>query len=260
MRQPLVKKSIVQEIIADFLHMVQTENLKQGDKIASERELSHQWQVSRTSIREAMQILAFNKVVTIKQGSGTYLNKFPSAIQKKVISIDTVDKRECSLVQRFEARLVLEPMLIKVAAKRIDENELGELKKITNNMGDFLRNGQFGGYATEDINFHSFIAKITHNRYLYDMLCLIILDAAEWYYAFGHTPNLESWSFTEHMQMYSALERHDENEAGKIMHQHIQSAFREHRKYIGVAMSENFDEDHNIFNDSGWDPCSKLKH
>jgi len=259
MRQPLVKKSIVQEIIADFMHMVQTENLKQGDKIASERELSNEWQVSRTSIREAMQILAFNKVVTIKQGSGTYLNKFPSAIQKKVINIDTIDKRECCLIQRFEARLVLEPMLIKIAAKRIDQNELGELKKIIDNMRDYLRNGQYGGYATEDINFHSLIAKTAHNIYLYDMLCMIILDSAEWYYAFGHTPNLENWSFTEHMEMYDALEKHDENEAEKIMHQHIQSAFKEHRKYIGVAMPEDFDEAHNIFNDFGWDPCSKLK-
>ncbi len=250
MLKPLVKKSIVEEIIANFMHMVQTDDLKQGDRIASERDLAQQWRVSRSSVREAMKILAFNKVVTIKQGNGTFLNKFPNAIIKKAIAIDSIEKRECNLLQRFEARMILEPMLIKLAAERIDKGKLDMLKKTVNNMEEFLKNGQYGGYATEDINFHSIIAKAANNKYLYEMFCSVIIDSSEWYYSFGHTPNLESWSYKEHLQMYEALEEHNAEKAESIMKQHIQSALREYRKYVGISIPESYYKDYNVFENS----------
>jgi len=241
MLKPLVKKTIVQEIITNFLHMIQTENFKPGDKILSERELAEQWRVSRTSIREAMQILAFNQVIIVRQGSGTYLNKLPDAMLKKADDKEAPSsENEYGLVQRREARAIIEPVIIRIAAQRIEKKELEEVKRTIGRMEELLAKKQYGGYAIEDINFHLFIAKTTRNKYLYGHLCSLITDSADFYYAFGHMPDLEHWSFTEHKQMYKSLAKHDPDSAEKIMRQHLRRAFKEYREYVGVVVPDDY--------------------
>lgn len=46
-----------------------------GDKLPNEYELSSMLGVSRTSLREAIKILAANGTLTIKRGSGTFVSE-----------------------------------------------------------------------------------------------------------------------------------------------------------------------------------------
>ena len=71
------KNSIVQQIIPRILEYITDNNLSIGDKLPTEREMAAMWNVSRSSLRSAVQLLIYNSVLSVRQGSGIYLKELP---------------------------------------------------------------------------------------------------------------------------------------------------------------------------------------
>ena len=65
---------IFEVAVREITNLIVNNQLRPGDKLPPERELSKQLNISRTSIREALQYLASNFIVQIKPGSGIYVN------------------------------------------------------------------------------------------------------------------------------------------------------------------------------------------
>ena len=78
------EKGLPQKISDDIIALILEENLKPGDKLPNETILSQRLDVGRSSLREAMKLLASRNIVTVRQGSGTY------------IAVCTVKSRICS--------------------------------------------------------------------------------------------------------------------------------------------------------------------
>ena len=62
-------------IIDDIKSMILRGELKQGDRVPSERELAEKFNVSRVPIREALKILEYMGIIDSTQGDGTYVAK-----------------------------------------------------------------------------------------------------------------------------------------------------------------------------------------
>ena len=75
MFEPVTKRTLVENIIHNLLEMIAKGELRAGESLPSERELAASFNVSRASVREALKSLAFNNIVVIKPGSGTYLSE-----------------------------------------------------------------------------------------------------------------------------------------------------------------------------------------
>ena len=74
--QPLDKSSHIPlylQLTAQLIHMIEEGELKPGDKIASERELSETLKVSRITARLAIQELFKNGLIYREQGRGTFI-------------------------------------------------------------------------------------------------------------------------------------------------------------------------------------------
>ena len=61
---------------------INNENIKRGDKILTESELSEQYEVSRITVRKAIDDLVADGYLVKKQGKGTFVNK--AKIQRKI--------------------------------------------------------------------------------------------------------------------------------------------------------------------------------
>ena len=70
------EKSLPQKISEDIIALILEENLQPGDKLPNETILSERLNAGRSSVREAMKLLASRNIVTIRQGSGTYICLF----------------------------------------------------------------------------------------------------------------------------------------------------------------------------------------
>ena len=76
---PSIKKPVKQAKLSDIIlaqleTMILEGSVKPGEKLPAERELAKQFDVSRPSLREAMQMLEAKNLVTRRQGGGTYVS------------------------------------------------------------------------------------------------------------------------------------------------------------------------------------------
>src|SRR6056297_2307241 len=67
------KKRVFDEIIQHFKDAIAVGNLKSGDRLLSERELSSRLGVSRGSLREALKTLSMFGVISSEPGRGAYV-------------------------------------------------------------------------------------------------------------------------------------------------------------------------------------------
>ena len=74
------EKSLPQKISEDIIALILEENLQPGDKLPNETILSERLNARRSSVREAMKLLASRNIVTIRQGSGTYISSSPGMV------------------------------------------------------------------------------------------------------------------------------------------------------------------------------------
>jgi GntR family transcriptional regulator, transcriptional repressor for pyruvate dehydrogenase complex len=64
------------EIVKQLRIMIESDNLRSGDRIPSERELSERLHVGRSSVREALRSLELLGLIETKRGEGTFLRDF----------------------------------------------------------------------------------------------------------------------------------------------------------------------------------------
>ena len=75
LKEPVGGKSVVGKIVDNITNAIINGELKPGDKIPTEGELSEAMGVGRNSVREAIKILEAYGVVHIKRAEGTFVSQ-----------------------------------------------------------------------------------------------------------------------------------------------------------------------------------------
>lgn len=76
MSQSQKDTKIYVEIVKELRLMIERKNLKPGDKLPSERELSERLNVGRSSVREALRALELLGLIETRRGEGTYIRDY----------------------------------------------------------------------------------------------------------------------------------------------------------------------------------------
>lgn len=114
------EKNLPQKISEDIIDFILNQHLQPGDKLPNEAILSKQLDIGRSSLREAMKLLASRNIVTIKQGSGTYVASSPGIVDDPFGFTFISDKKK--LVQDLlEIRFLLEPSIAAMSATYADK-------------------------------------------------------------------------------------------------------------------------------------------
>jgi DNA-binding FadR family transcriptional regulator len=126
-RRSKVSHLVASEIVRDIVEM----GLKEGDQLPNESAMLEEFDVGRASLREALRMLESFGLIAIKQG------------QKGgpvVAAIDPVDlARSLSFYfhmtgatygDLIEARLIIEPVMARLAAERQDEEQMKQLREV----------------------------------------------------------------------------------------------------------------------------------
>ena len=71
------------------------EHLQPGGKLPNEAHLAKELNIGRSSLREAMKLLASRNIVTIRQGSGTYVASSPGVVDDPLGFTFIPDKKAC---------------------------------------------------------------------------------------------------------------------------------------------------------------------
>lgn len=158
-----IKKESLSKQVSDQLEeMIASGTYTVGQKIPTEPELMEMFQVSRNTVREAIQSLTWAGLLSVKQGHGTYVissDRFHANMEQKCQSISLKDIKE--------ARNCLEVTIVHLAALRRSEEDLVCIRGFLQKRKDLPTNARENTRA--DLDFHMAVAKACHNTILTDM-------------------------------------------------------------------------------------------
>ncbi|MBR0410217.1 MAG: GntR family transcriptional regulator [Eubacterium sp.] len=167
--------------------------------------LANRLGVSRTPVREAIRKLELEGLVTM--------------IPRKGAQVARITER--SLREVIEVRSVLEEFAASLACQRMDENDMREMKEIHEQFIRAVKAHDIMKIVDSDEKFHDAIFKAAKN----DRLLSIIANLREQFYRYRleYVRDIEDCSQLtgEHQQLMSAIFRHDEETARRMMKTHI---------------------------------------
>ena len=216
-----ISNTKIYEQVADtLLESIKSGNYQVGDKIPSIQKLSKEYGVGVASVREALNALRTIGVLEIKQGYGTFVKQ----IEPTFFELGDKFNSLVQIKELLELREIVESATVKMAAWHRTEENLVDLEKALNRMGEAIADGTSGERA--DLEFHLLIAKAGNNSLLVELLNNIselMQDSMKetrkiFIYSKQKTMNK---LLEEHVVIYNAIANKDDVEAVKAMESHL---------------------------------------
>lgn len=199
--------------------LVLSGDVSPGDKLPSERDLAEMLKVSRPSIREAMVALEVSGLIEVRTGSGIYVAD-QNLQQPAVVTDEGIGPFEI-----LEMRLLIEPEVCALAAERISDDQLQQLREIYDEMRRTAGTQEMEAY---DRQFHKLIAEASENT--------PIARTVSWLWALRgqsglsrgfHRLIIEEGVYPvldEHEAIFKALKNRNPKAARKAMLKHIEAS------------------------------------
>ncbi len=207
--------------VADHVKMlIRDGQLKSGDKLPSEMELTQLFGVSRPTIREAIHTLVSQNILLVLRGRGTFVSDNPG-ITADPLGLDLLSDAGlgCALVQ---ARFVLEPGVAKLAAENADKEDLEKIYTYLHEMEHIVEEQKVS--MSVELEFHHSIAQASKNPVIMRIIP-IIMDSIFRVYKDTHlTLTDHKRALDEHREIAEAISNHDGDEAERAMRHHLENS------------------------------------
>lgn len=190
-----------------------------GDRLPTLQQLAVDFSVSVTTVREALRIIESQGNVSIEHGRGMYVRNDPLLLDDPAVGLEELDN--ISIVDLLEARLLIEPELAALAAKRADEDQIRRLRVLADRMVRQMEEG--GSFFETDLAFHQLIAEGAANPVVARMLHSILPLLAEGRKQTNTLPNMRTKASNYHALIAIAIEERQSETARQLMESHIQS-------------------------------------
>ena len=165
--QPPRRVTIVESIIEQLVSLIHDGSLKPGDKLPSERKLMEMLNVSRSSVREALQGLAAMGLVEQRAGEGTFVKtpKLRVGFDMNIAALSTALQKEMRH-HLNQARLLMELDIVALAAEKATDEDRRAIRRA---LEEYETRGpsvsEDKGWPAHD-RFHLALAEATQNPIL----------------------------------------------------------------------------------------------
>ncbi|MBE5759352.1 MAG: FadR family transcriptional regulator [Clostridiales bacterium] len=221
MLTPLKKTKLYEEISKQIISLINSGELKPGDKLPPERSLAEQLNVSRTAIREALRALESMGYIESKVGGGTFVREI--SLENIISPVSAMFQQDESLLKDLIAvRLLLETEMASLAAKNITPEKALKIEEAIVLMRKEVAKGEIG--LRGDNSFHAALAEASGNSAmsLISDMCMELLSKTR--LATLELENQPEQSLSEHIMIYEAVIAGDSRLAAKRMKEHLNNA------------------------------------
>ena len=177
--------------------------LKSGEKIL-DSELAQYFDVSRTPVREAIQMLERQKLVKVIPSRGTI-----------VANIEIEDTEKC-----YRLLAEIQAFAAEEACERISEEQLQALKDCYDQFATACADGAVEQLLSGDTKFHEIIVKAADNEYVEDFSRILQLHISRIRYHYFHENVNPIRSVGHHEKILQALVERNKAKAKEIMREH----------------------------------------
>jgi DNA-binding FadR family transcriptional regulator len=229
LRDAMVKRGM-RDMVCDKLQMLIASGVLQvGDVLPGERELAAALDVSRETVRGAVQTLAARGILEVSHGART-----------RVVSADvgpiTIGIGRARAIDSYDidsvhgARLVVERQVVAEAATRIDEAALGRLEE--NLEAQKAAGGDPVRFLICDREFHLSIYRASGNALLADFTIDLYAYMLDHRRRAVSRPGAIQKSFNDHAAIVAALRVHDAKAVVAAFDAHLKRIYRTTRMIL----------------------------
>lgn len=194
----------LQELIRE--HILKSSN-GPGSRIETEVQLSKRFNVSRYHIRNVLNGLVQQGIITKTPRRGTFINKFDTDTISNNLKF-SYEVSDFNLYESIEARIVVELATLPLVVQRIKPVEISKLEGIIDKM---LKNKNEPMKADEaDMEFHAVLLKASGNQLLNSFSIIIsrIFQQSEYRSKYWNTDTIEKLAM-EHRSILVAIQDGD---------------------------------------------------
>lgn len=162
--QKLLPRKLVDLAIQQLQENISLGHYQPSQKIPPEPELMVELGIGRSTLREAVKVLANAGLLEVRHGEGTFVSANP-------VIREPLDQRlkRASLLEVFEVKRILELEIAELAARNRTEDDMSQLKLCLENRKFAVDNQDIHAYIKSDVEFHSAVVAATHNSVLKDL-------------------------------------------------------------------------------------------
>lgn len=207
MIKSIPKNNIVDAVYEQMLDKILNNSWPEESKLPSEFELTDLFNVSRTSIRSAVQKLRDLGIIYTKHGMGSFVSK--NLDKTRIVSINKpiMHLSQEEFIDMMIFRQTVEFKCIELATINANDEDIVAIEDALNRM--LINKNDYKKYSQADLDFHISIIKASHNKIFIN----IIHNIKDIYYyyleelnrVFG--PTLES--IDAHIKVFMAIKEHD---------------------------------------------------
>ncbi|MGZ5185509.1 MAG: GntR family transcriptional regulator [Caldimonas sp.] len=198
-----VSGDTTRQIADSIVTAIVERRLMPGTKLA-EQKIADIFKVSRTLVRQALNQLSRDKLVTLAPGRGAR------------VAEPSVDEAR----QVFEVRRMLETAMIRRAAAELEPAQVGELRAHLKSEQAAIQRTDVSGRTRLLADFHVVVAAMLGNAVLAGLIGELVSRSSLIALMYQSAHSAEH-SFAEHVAIVDAIEKHDPRAAVRLMEAHL---------------------------------------
>jgi len=226
---------VADRVAQELLRLIASGDLVPGERLPGERQLAEMMNVSRVSVRAALQQLKAQGFVAAVQGGGTRITAKADEIDTGLERLGRIDGR--NLRDLAEIRAHLEVWAARRAAEAASERQIADIETALEIMAAPGRDRRTS--AEDDLAFHLAVARASGSA-VYLHLMSVLGDILEKMFAFHrHTlyPGHEDDErlFGQHQRVAAAIRARDPEAAAAAMAEHLDFILTRYRTADAAA-------------------------
>ena len=194
-----------QRIVESITTAIVERRLSPGTKLA-EQKIADIFQVSRTLVRQALNQLSRDRLITLEPARGAF------------VAMPSVEEAR----QVFEVRTMIEAALVRQLASRISDAQIAQLRSHLRDEREAVARTDVPGRTRLLADFHVVLARLFGNEVLAQLLADLLSRSSLISLMYQSAHSAEH-SQDEHVQIVEALARRDGRAAVRLMEQHLAS-------------------------------------
>lgn len=221
----IVRLKLSEQVLDRLRSMISDGSLKAGDKVPSERALMEQFGVGRPAVREALQALQTQGLITITHGERSRVNEISAEAalgQSDQLARLLLDASPANLEHLKEARRMFEIGIVRTAAERAGPKDIAKLRSLLEEQRAQLgRVNEDRAFILADMAFHTAIADILENPMISAVSATMLGWLLEYHVSLLRWNGNEEVTLIEHERIIAALEQGNPEDAAEEMRSHL---------------------------------------
>ncbi len=223
-------RTLAEQTAEDIKQIIQKNGYEPGQKLPTEKEMTDLLGVGRNTLREALRILQSHNIVTIRQGSGSYISD-KYGVPDDPFGFELFPDHEKLSRDILEILVMMEPEVAAMAAEHRTEEDVEQMEDLLKIMAQKV--DQQEPCLDEECRFYELIADASHNIVMVRMAPLMTRGIR--YFAATLSPKDFLYGVRNYHNVLNGIKHRKASEAKTAMSYHLLFLDNQYKLFLKEA-------------------------